>query len=199
VWRNLNWYTTNGQSVALTDERILNFGGTEGRAGQRAELGVGLVAAAAAVLAILSARRAKQRHGFAVKPMWAEGALLALIVGAILGFVAILNAYPIPESKLRRAFEARARRCPKVRRQPRPAGVGAAAHRGGGGDDGDRAAHALRPLHLRHGGNPDAAALSGIDNRWLTLKVFALMGFLCGLAAWSRRRGSKATATTSAP
>lgn len=33
------------------------------------------------------------------------------------------------------------------------------------------------------GGNPDAAELSGINTRWLTVKIFALMGFLCGLAA----------------
>ena len=33
------------------------------------------------------------------------------------------------------------------------------------------------------GGNPDAAELSGINTRWLTVKVFALMGILCGLSA----------------
>lgn len=33
------------------------------------------------------------------------------------------------------------------------------------------------------GGNPDAAELSGINTRALTVKIFALMGFLCALAA----------------
>ena len=33
------------------------------------------------------------------------------------------------------------------------------------------------------GGNPDAAELSGIDIRFLTVKVFAIMGFLCALSA----------------
>ena len=33
------------------------------------------------------------------------------------------------------------------------------------------------------GGNPDAAELSGINTRLLTVKVFALMGFLCALSA----------------
>jgi D-xylose transport system permease protein len=33
------------------------------------------------------------------------------------------------------------------------------------------------------GGNPDAAALSGIDTRFLTVKVFAIMGVLCALSA----------------
>jgi hypothetical protein len=36
---------------------------------------------------------------------------------------------------------------------------------------------------LPTGGNPDAAELSGINTRFLTVKVFALMGFLCALAA----------------
>ncbi len=33
------------------------------------------------------------------------------------------------------------------------------------------------------GGNPDAAELSGINTRWVTVKIFALMGTLSGLAA----------------
>jgi D-xylose transport system permease protein len=33
------------------------------------------------------------------------------------------------------------------------------------------------------GGNPEAAALAGINTRWMTLKIFALMGMLTGLAA----------------
>ena len=33
------------------------------------------------------------------------------------------------------------------------------------------------------GGNPDAAELSGINTKLLTVKIFALMGFLCGLSA----------------
>lgn len=33
------------------------------------------------------------------------------------------------------------------------------------------------------GGNPDAAELSGINTRLLTVKIFALMGFLCALSA----------------
>ena len=33
------------------------------------------------------------------------------------------------------------------------------------------------------GGNPDAADLSGINTKWVTVKIFALMGTLSGLAA----------------
>ena len=33
------------------------------------------------------------------------------------------------------------------------------------------------------GGNPEAAELAGINTRWMTVKIFALMGFLTGLSA----------------
>ena len=33
------------------------------------------------------------------------------------------------------------------------------------------------------GGNPEAADLSGINVRWMTVKIFALMGMLAGLSA----------------
>jgi D-xylose transport system permease protein len=184
VWRNLNWFTTNGQSVSLTDPNLLMFGGTEGVLGATASWVLGLVAAAVAVLAILSSRRTKQSHGFMVKPVWAEGVMMALIVGAILFFVGWLSRYPVPPAKLKRLFEARGEVMP----------------------EGYTAMHGL-PISVlilitvvvlmtvvarktrfgryifATGGNPDAAELSGINTRFLTVKIFALMGFLCAVAA----------------
>jgi D-xylose transport system permease protein len=184
VWRNLNWFTTNGQSVSLTDPNLLMFGGTEGVLGATASWVLGLVASAVAVLAILSSRRTKQSHGFMVKPVWAEGVMMALIVGAILFFVGWLSRYPVPPAKLKRLFEARGEVMP----------------------EGYTAMHGL-PISVlilitvvvlmtvvarktrfgryifATGGNPDAAELSGINTRFLTVKIFALMGFLCAVAA----------------
>ena len=184
VWRNVNWFTTNGQSVSLTDPTLLMFGGTEGVLGAGASWAVGLIASAIAVWAILAARRTKKSHGFIVKPIWAEGVMMALIVGAILAFVGWLSRYPIPAAKLKRLFEAKGEVLP----------------------EGYSAMHGLpisvlililvvvamtlvaRKTRLGRyifatGGNPDAAELSGINTRLLTVKIFALMGFLCALAA----------------
>ncbi|MFM2355849.1 MAG: hypothetical protein RLZZ528_1585 [Pseudomonadota bacterium] len=184
VWRNVNWFTTNGQSVSLTDPNLLMFGGTEGVLGAAASWVLGLIAAALAVWGIAASRRNKLRHGFMVKPVWAETVMGGLIVGVILLFVGWLSRYPIPEAKLKRIFEARGEVLP----------------------EGYTAMHGL-PISVliliavavamtviarktrfgryifAMGGNPDAASLSGINTRFLTVKIFALMGFLCALAA----------------
>lgn len=183
VWRNVNWFTTNGQSVSLTDPNLLMFGGTEGVLGATASWALGIVAAAVAVWAIVTSRRNKQRHGFIVKPVWAETVMAGLIVGTILLFVGWLSRYPIPEAKLKRLFEARGEVMP----------------------EGYTAMHGL-PISVlililvavamtvvarkttfgryifAAGGNPDAAELSGINTKALIVKIFALMGFLCALA-----------------
>ena len=184
VWRNVNWYTTNGQSVSLTDPNLLMFGGTEGVLGAPVSMVLGVAASGAAVVGLLSARRNKQSHGFVVKPVWAETVMMALVVGVIMLFVTWLSRYPVPEAKLKRLFEARGEVMP----------------------EGYSAMHGLpisviilivvavgmtliaRKTRLGRyifatGGNPDAAELSGINTRALTVKIFALMGFLCGLAA----------------
>lgn len=184
VWRNVNWFTTNGQSVSLTDPNLLMFGGTEGVLGATASWVLGLIAAAIAVWAIFASRRNKQSHGFIVKPVWAEAVMAGLIVGVILFFVGWLSRYPVPPAKLKRLFEARGEVMP----------------------EGYTAMHGL-PISVliliavgvimtvvarkttfgryifAMGGNPDAAELSGINTRALTVKIFALMGFLCALAA----------------
>ncbi len=184
IWRNLAWYTTNGQSVALSDPRVLMFGGTEGVLYPTLSWIVGVIGTAVAAMAVIASRRAKQRHGFMVKPVWAEGVLIGLIAAGILGFVAIVNSYAIPANKLKRIFEAQGQTMPEgyVAYNGLPISVlilvvvavtmTVVAHRTRFG----RYIYAI-------GGNPDAAELSGINTRAMTIKIFALMGFLCALAA----------------
>lgn len=184
VWRNVNWYTTNGQSVSLTDPNLLMFGGTEGVLGAPVSMILGVIASVAAVMTLYSARKNKLSHGFVVKPLWAEAVMMGLVAGAIMFFVTWLSRYPVPAAKLKRLFEARGDVMP----------------------EGYTAMHGL-PISViiliivavsmtviarksrfgryifAAGGNPDAAELSGINTRALTVKIFALMGFLCALAA----------------
>ena len=107
IWRNVAWYLTNGQTIGPLDQTFLLFGGINGTLGETASWIVGGLAVVAALLALASVRRNKIAHNFPVKPVWAELVLGAIVAAAILGFVAVLNAYDIPEIRLERMFEAR--------------------------------------------------------------------------------------------
>ncbi len=184
VWRNVGWYLTNGQTIGPLDPTFQMFGGINGTLGEFWSWVLGIAATAAALAALWAKRRDKTRHGFPVKPLWAEVALGAIIAGAILGFIKILNSYEIPAARLRREFEARGEVMP----------------------EGYTAVYGLpisvlllivvavvmtviaRKTRLGRyifaaGGNPQAAELSGINTRLLTVKVFAIMGVLCAISA----------------
>lgn len=184
VWRNVAWHLTGGQTVGPLDANFQLFGGINGTLGVTASWVAGALAVAAAVWALLSARRAKVTHDFPVKPLWAEMTVAAIVAATILGFVAILNAYAVPPGRLRRLFEARGEAMP----EGFSAGYGlpisvlllflvAAAM--------TLVARRTRlgRYIFAYGGNPEAAQLAGIRTRLLTVKVFALMGLLCAISA----------------
>ena len=184
VWRNVGWYLTSGQTIGPLDPTFLIFGGSNGTIGTTASWIVGLIGAGIALWGFARARQGKIAHGFAVKPLWAEAVVAGAVVAAILGFVAILNAYEIPVGTLRRIFAERGETMPEgyVEGYGLPISVlvliaVAVA----------MTVTARRTRFGRYifatGGNPDAAELSGINTRLLTVKVFALMGALCGLSA----------------
>ena len=186
VWRGAAWWVTSGQTVAPLDDTFSRLGGgTAGTFGATWSWALGGVAVLTAVLLLVAARRRKAAHGFPVKPVWAEAMLGLLVVAAILGFVGLMVAYPVPEIAARRMLEARG--------LPVPEGdinmaqgiavpvvillVIAAV----------MTVIARRTRFGRYvfatGGNPDAAELSGINTRLLTVKIFALMGALTAIAA----------------
>ncbi len=184
VWRNVAWYQTSGQTIGPLDPTFMQFGGINGTLGSTWSWIFGFIAVAAALWALFSGRQGKKRHGFPVKPLWAEATIAGIVAISILGFVAILNAYQIPTRRLERMFEARG--------EVMPEGFTAAygipfsvllliaiaiamtliAQR-----------TRLGRYIFATGGNPDAAELSGINTRMLTVKVFALMGLLCAISA----------------
>lgn len=183
VWRNVAWYLTNGQTIGPLDENFQMLGGIGGTMGETASWIVGILAVAAACYAIWQARRARISHQFPVKPVWAEGLLMAISAVLILAFVATLNAYQVPSRVLARSFEDRGEVMPEGFTQGYgiPFSVLLLI-----------AVAVVMTLVARRtrlgryifatGGNPDAAELSGINTRLLTVKVFAIMGVLCALA-----------------
>lgn len=184
VWRNTGWYLTNGQTIGPLDTTFKAFGGTNGTLGVQLSWIFAIVAVVATCWLLYRARRTKQSHGFPVKPMWAEATLTAILCGLIVGFVWILNSYEIPTRRLQRLFEARGEVMPEGYTEAYGVPISVFL----------LIAIAIfmtviaRKTRLGRyifatGGNPDAAELSGVNTRLLTVKIFALMGALCALSA----------------
>lgn len=184
VWRNVSWFLTRGQTIGPLDENFQSLGGIGGTLGETGSWIFGALAVAVALYGIISARRNKKRHEFPVKPIWAEFLLGAIAATAILGFVAILNNYSKPIRILQREFEARGEVMPE------------------GFTQGYGIPYSVLILILvavvmtvistrtrlgryifAAGGNPEATSLAGVDIRFLTVKVFAIMGALCAISA----------------
>jgi D-xylose transport system permease protein len=184
VWRNVAWYLTDGQTIGPLDENFMKFGGINGTLGVTASWIVGAIAVAASLVALFAARRNKIKHDFHVKPIWAEAVLAAIIAALILGFIWILNSYEIPNARLERMFAARGEVMPEGYTQGYGLPISVllliviaiimtiVAKR-----------TRLGRYIFAAGGNPDAAELSGINTRLLTVKIFAIMGALCAISA----------------
>lgn len=184
VWRNVAWHMTGGQTIGPLDISFQKFGGINGTLGVTGSWIFGVIAVAFALYGLYSARHARVRHEFPVKPIWAELVIAAVVTVAILGFVAILNAYEVPRLRLERIFEARG----EVMPDGYTTGYGIpysvlilivvavvmtlVAQR-----------TRLGRYIFAFGGNPEAAELAGIRTRALTVKVFMIVGALCAISA----------------
>ena len=186
VWRGATWFVTSGRTVAPMDATFrLMGGGTEGSIGATASWTVGIIACIAIIATIVHSRNQRKRFGFPRRPVWAEYFLALLGCTLVLGAVTVANAYPWPANIARRYAEAH----------------GIAWPEGGLFISHGIAIPVLMAIfigiimtfistRLRFGryvfaigGNPEAAELAGIKTRWVTVRIFALMGALCAIAA----------------
>lgn len=184
IWRNVGWFMTDGATIGPLDQTFQLFGGINGTLGAMWSWIIGGLAALAAVAMLVKARATKVGHGFPVKPVAAEWAIGIIIVGLILGFIAILNAYTVPERVVARDFAefgcASAENCTASYGLPISVLVllvvaivmTVIAQR-----------TRLGRYIFATGGNPDATELTGVNTRLLTVKIFAIMGVLCAIAA----------------
>jgi D-xylose transport system permease protein len=185
VWRGAAWWVTSGQTVAPLDATFrLMGGGPEGSIGAMWSWIVGLIACAAVVLALANGRAKRKKFRFPLRSLAADSFLGVVACAAILAAVAIVNAYPWPLGSVRRYAQSNHIALPKGGlfiahgiAIPVLIAVGAGvvvtflAKRTRFG----RYVYAI-------GGNPEAAALAGVNTRWVILKVFMLMGFLAALS-----------------
>ncbi len=186
VWRGAAWWVTQGRTVAPLDETFVIFGGgIVGTLGENLSWLFGVLSIALVFYVTFANRRRRRVFKFHAKPLWADGVTIGLLTAAIVGFVAIMNAYPIPKRAAERMAEAKGWEI--------PAGGLEIAH-GIAIPVVIVAVIALvmtvvarRTKFGRYvfamGGNPQAADLSGIDSRRMTVYVFTLMGVLCAISA----------------
>ena len=182
VWRGAAWWVTSGQTVAPMDATFRLMGGGPGGAiGATWSWIVGLAACAAVVLLLANARAQRKRFKFPLRPLCAEGFLGAVACALILGAVWVANSYPWPVGIVRRYYQAQGLEVPENVFIAHGIAVPVLIALGVGIV---MTFVATRTRFGRYvfaiGGNPEAATLAGINTRWVTMKIFMIMG---GLAA----------------
>jgi D-xylose transport system permease protein len=197
VWRGAAFLVAGGRTIAPLDESFsLIGGGSFGALGKTGSWIFAVIACVFVVWAFLNGRRSRKIHGFALRPVWAETFVIGLVCGVIVGATALVNAYIWPTGNIQKYYASLGQEVP------------ACAERGGDiysdvcASFGHGFAYpvvimifvaiAMTILMTRTrfgryvfaiGGNPEAAALSGINTRAMTVKIFTLMGALAGVAA----------------
>jgi D-xylose transport system permease protein len=184
--RGLVWQLSQGAAVSGLDPTFqLLSGSAQGSIGGTATWIVGVIGCLAVIVLLVYNRRQRQRFGFPVRPRWAEVLVGAVGCGAILGLSAVANANYWPKGLATQYANSHGITEPAGGLQistgfPWPIMVVivvtivmsfVATRRRFG-----------RYIYA-YGGNPDAAELAGINTRWTVMKIYMLMGLLCGIAA----------------
>jgi D-xylose transport system permease protein len=186
VWRGAAFLVADGKTVAPVDATFaLLGGGPYGAVGSTGSWIVGVLGCLAIVWILYSGRSARQKHNIRLRPVWGDLVVGALACGTLIGAVLVVNSYPWPKGIVDAYAKANNLTVP-------PEGL-FISH-----------GFAIPVLIMvavtiimtilmtrtrfgRYvfaiGGNPEAAALAGIDTRWMTVKIFSLMGLLAGVAA----------------
>jgi D-xylose transport system permease protein len=185
-FRGLIWVVSGGTTIAPVDKTFLLLaGGPEGSLGGALSWIFGIAICVAAVFLLINARRQRRKFGFALRPIWVEGALAIASIAIVLGAVWVANSYHWPAGLATQYAVAHGIQEPAGGLQieagipiPLVVVIGIAifmsflATRRRFGRD-----------IFAYGGNPDAADLAGINTRWTIMKTFILMGILGAVSA----------------
>ncbi len=198
----------SGETVAPMDKtyKIIGGGVPAGWLGPFWSWTLGLLACVGIVFALIAGRRQRQKFHFPLRPVWAEVTLAAIGSVAVLGTTWVVNSYPWPFKLIEQYAAANNVTIPPGVEDTNGDAICMAADKMVRCTEGliyytGYAAPVLVALLVgavmtfvssrtrfgRYvyaiGGNPEAAELAGINTRMVTVKVFALMGFLVGLSA----------------
>ncbi|TYB85068.1 sugar ABC transporter permease [Oceaniovalibus sp. ACAM 378] len=186
VWRGTGFLIARGETISPVDPTFaLLGGGPYGAIGATGSWIVGALACIGIVALSLNGRRQRRKFKFALRPVWADVFLAVLACGVAIGAVLLVNSYPWPKGIVRQYAQREGIKVP---------------------EEGIFISHGFaipvlilitvgilmtilmnRTRFGRYvfaiGGNPEAAELAGINTRMMTVKIFAMMGFLAGLSA----------------
>jgi D-xylose transport system permease protein len=167
MFRGAAYLVTDGRTVAPMDKtyQILG-GGIDGSIGATWSWILAGVAIAWMLINTFMGRRTCRKYGFKVKPIWIQLMLLAIGIALVCGFVMVMNAYYKPRTEISRGIPV-----PVLIMICVVVGMSLLAKITRFG----RYVFAI-------GGNPEAAELSGIPVKKITIWVFVVMGILCGIA-----------------
>ncbi len=208
AYSGLAFYLAKGETVAPMDKTFEIFGGgiPISWLGPFWSWLIAAVVCAAIVYGIVNGRRQRLRFKFPLRPMWAEVFLAAIGSAAVLGTTRVMNSYPWPFKLIENYAKANNAVIPPGVEDKDGAAICMAA------DKVVRCTEGLiyytgysvpvlialvvgllmtflatRTMFGRYvyaiGGNPEAAELAGINTKWMTVKVFALMGTLVGISS----------------
>lgn len=167
-FRGAAFLVADGKTQPISNAFFLRLGGGyDGAIGVTASWVLGAVVCIGLAFALFNRRRLQKRFEVQRNPLWLDLVLLALPVAIVLGFVALMNHYQIPNKAAPQGL-------------PIPVLIWAAVALG--------LSFIVRRTRFGRyifamGGNPDAAALVGIPVRRVTVMLFALLGVLLTIAA----------------
>jgi D-xylose transport system permease protein len=184
--RGAVWVLSSGAAVSGLDSGFQVIGGSaQGSIGGTATWAIGIVGALAIIGLLAYNRRQRRRFGFPLRPMWADVLLAVVGCGAVLGLAAFANADYWPAGAATRyALENGITEPPGGLKIPVgfpwPVVIVIAVTI-------TMSFLATRRRFGRYvyayGGNPEAAELAGINTRLTMVKIYALVGALCAIAA----------------
>lgn len=197
VWRGAAFLVAGGRTIAPLDETFaLIGGGSFGALGRTGSWIFAVIACVFVVWAVLNGRKARSKHGFKLRPIWAEWFVGGLICAVIVGATALVNSYAWPRGNIAKYFTDRGEEVPECAQSNATITMDVCGTFGHGFAYPVLILIAVaifmtilmtRTRFGRYvyaiGGNPEAAALSGINTRAMTVKIFTLMGALAGIAA----------------
>ncbi len=186
VWRGVAWALASGRTIAPMDSTFqLLGGGSRGNIGAFWSWVIGIVACIGIVLLLLNGRRQRIRFGFKLRPLWAEITLGVIGCAAVLGAIAYLNRYLLPDQVARQRVEAAGDVWPAE-------GIGISFGLANPVLIAIVVALVMTFVATRLrfgryvfaiGGNPEAAELGGIRTKLTIVKTFAVMGVLVAIGA----------------